>query len=304
MTVPWPATVLLGVALAISAPLRADSPAVSRTVTVRVEYKGQAVDGLGPAGFRVQENGRGAELVKAERAGPASVILLVENSRTSWRFLNEVNSAMRGFLAHAPATNDYALVSYGHGALKVDASLTDDPEEIARAFVGRKQSAWRDATLFEALNQTLNSIADVPNRPVIIVVGSGLDQFSPTAYKTILHRIEKTDVVIHAVQLGAAQRFSQTETDADDIDLERGELFLQAVVRRTGGELYCPDCEQGYATAIEEILDTLDRDYRVSYRLDTTPSPGFARLKVQAFRLDDDRRTDFKVRTRDGWRSP
>jgi len=304
MRVPILTTIVIGVVVALNPSLPADSDAAARLLTARVEQNGQAVEGLTAANFRVQEAGRGAEVASAEPAGPASVILLVENSRTSWRFLNEVNSAMRGFLDHAPATNDYALVSYGRDAPKVEASLTDDPVKVAQAFVGRKQSAWRDATLFEALDQTLESAVDLPNRPVIIVVGSGLDQFSETDYKTLLHRIERSDVVIYAVQLGAAQRFSQDETNAEDIDLSRGELFLQAVTRRTGGELYCPDCEQAYATAIEEILDALDRDYRIAYRLDKSPSTGFARLKVQAFRLDDDERTDFRVHVRDGWRYP
>jgi hypothetical protein len=53
---------------------------------------------------------------------------------------------------------------------------------------------------------------------------------------------------------------------------------------------------------VERILDGLGRDYRVSYRREGPPPAGYKKLRVEAFRLDDDVRTDFDAKARPGWR--
>ena len=44
-----------------------------------------------------------------------------------------------------------------------------------------------------------------------------------------------------------------------------------------------------------------EHQYTVVCQRSGPAKPGFHKLKVQAFRLDDDVRKDFKARTRDGW---
>ncbi|MEZ5395180.1 MAG: VWA domain-containing protein [Bryobacterales bacterium] len=264
---------------------------------------------LAAPNFIVRQGQMPLDVVSAQPAGPASVVFLVENSAASWNYLQDVNSAMRGFLAHARPQDGYALVSYGRD-VRVEATLTSDPTEVARAFAGRTQSSWPDATLYDALDRLLDQTPTLPNRPVIVLIGSGLDRFSEAGYKQLLERIESEDVVIHAIQLGGTDPAlrpqpkisadlrsmiaARTAAEQAPPDLNWGAMFLRAITTASGGRFFCPPCEAAFSSAVEQILQSLDADYRVVYR--RAPERAAGKLRVEAFRLDDDVRTNFDVR--------
>lgn len=307
---------LVSIGLADEPPLPSPNTA---TLYINVARKGEPVPGLAARNFIVREGDVTPEVAAAEPAGPASVVFLVENSYTSWNYLQDVNSAMRGFLDHAREQDGYALVSYGR-EVRVEAALTADPTKVARAFAGRKQSAWADATLYDALDRLLDQAPTLPHRAVIIIIGSGLDRFSEAGYKQLLRRVEQENVAIHAIQLGgtdparaARPEISRDLRDliaarADDPpaqappDLNWGAMFLRAITRASGGEFFCPPCESAFSSAVERILESLDRDYKVTYRRESAPAPGYQKLRLEVFRLDDDVRTDLDAKARPGWR--
>ena len=312
--------VLLPVALAsVGVAAEPSQPHEAATLFVRVEHRGEAVPGLSARNFIVREGAKTARVEAAEPAGPASVLFLVENSYTSWNYLQDVNSAMRGFLDHAREQDSHALISYGR-EVRVEAALTADPQKVARAFAGRKQSAWTDATLYDALDRLLDQVPKLPHRAVIVIIGSGLDRFSEAGYKQLLRRVEGENVAIHAIQLGGTDPAlaSQPEISQDlrDLlaagagdrpaqeppDLNWGAMFLRAITRATGGEFFCPPCESAFSSAVERILESLDRDYRVTYRREGPAPAGYQKLRIEAFRLDDDVRTDLDAKARPGWR--
>ncbi|MCB1020241.1 MAG: VWA domain-containing protein [Bryobacterales bacterium] len=282
-----------------------------QAVTVNVTHKGEAVPSLSAPNFILRQGQMPLEVVTAQEAGPASVVFLVENSAASWTYLQDVNSAMRGFLEHARPEDGYALVSYGR-EVRVEAPLTTDPAQVARAFAGRTQSSWPDATLYDALDRLLDQTKTLPNRPVIVVIGSGLDRFSEAGYKQLLERIAGEDVVIHAIQLGGTDPAlrpqpkisadlrsmiaARSAADQAPPDLNWGAMFLRAITTASGGRFFCPPCEAAFSSAVEQILQSLDADYRVVYR--RAPEPAEGKLRVEAFRLADDVRTSFDVRVR------
>jgi len=284
---------------------------------VRVEDHGKAKQGLVAKNFRVIEGEKVRIVSSAEPAGPASVVLLVENSEASWKYLNEVNSAMRGFLKTAPPWHSYSLVSYTEDP-RVEAPMTSQASRIAQAYAGRKQSAWGRVAAYDALDQVLDEVEKLEGFRAVVVIGSGEDAFSQAEFEDLVRRVELTDVVVYSVQLGGSQvpalGTPKGLEDLQDIvslgdglsaeppDLRRGEMFLRAIADRSGGDFYCPNCEAGYRTAIEEIVDSLESYYRVSYRRATPPNWGFAKLRVTSFRIDDDVRYDYRVKVRPGWR--
>jgi VWFA-related protein len=194
-----------------------------------------------------------------------------------------------------------------------------DARKVVTAYVSRKQSAVSHVAAYDALDRVLDSTEKLSGLRVVIMIGSGEDEFSQTGFRDVLERAEASNVVIYSVQLGGSlaataaalpSGFEDLEEElgfgkrsqGDVPNLARGEMFLRAVARRTGGDFYCPNCEAGYRTSVEQIIDSLDKYYRLTYTRRTEPEPGFAKLRVQAFRLDDDVRTDFDVKARQGWR--
>lgn len=286
-------------------------------VFVRIEDRNEEAPPAETLRVRLLAAGVPAEVTAVEPAGPASVVLLVENSEASWRYLGEVDSAMRGFLDHAPPHHAYSLVSYAADPT-VEATLTHEAVDVAAAYVERKPSAQRRAAAYDALAGVLDEVEKLDGFRVVVMIGSGEDAFSKTRLGDLIERIEASDIVVYSIQLGGSAAAEAAPPDvpadlrqwidlgrrpADDpVDLTRGRMFLGAIAERSGGELHCPNCEAGYRTAVEQVLAELDRFFRVEYRPAATTETGFRKLRVEAYRLDDDVRTDYRVTARPGLR--
>lgn len=277
------------------------------TVEVTVEQGRHGVVGLTARNFRVYENGEPRKVTRAEPAGPASIVLLVENSLHSWRFLNDVRSAMRGFLNAVPEEkgHSYALVTYT-GRPVVEQSLTKEIDRIRAAFVDAQQSAWGRTDTYDALHRVLEEVEGLPGRRVLIFVGFGYDAFSRNTFGELQQKLEATNVQVYGFATGSdlrrePRRFDQTGQPSD---LRDGEMLVRMLADRSGGKWFCPGCEADFIDSMRQTMGTLDRQYTVQYQRPAIPQTGFHKLKVEAFRLDDDVRMDFRVRARKGWRIP
>lgn len=300
---------VLGVGQAADRTATRGSAADPRNVTVEVtvEHNRQGVTGLTAHNFRVYENGESREVTRAEPAGPASIVLLVENSLHSWRFLNDVRSAMRGFLSAAPEEkgHSYALVTYT-GRPVVEQTLTKEIDRIRTAFVDAQQSAWGRTDTYDALHRVLKEVEGLPGRRVLIFVGFGYDAFSRNTFGELQQKLEATNAQVYGFATGSDLRREPRRLDqtSQPSDLRDGEMLVRMLAGRSGGKWFCPGCEADFIDSMRETMETLDRQYTVEYQRPAAGGPGFHKLKVQAFRLDDDVRTDFRVRAREGWRIP
>jgi VWFA-related protein len=294
---------LLGIALAIGVlPALADITGDTVSLYVTVQKDRKAVPGLTARNFRIYEQGEPCTVRSAAPSEPASIVLLVENSLTSWRFLNDVRSAMRGFLKAAPEGHSYALVSYARRPT-VEATLTKEIDRIRMAYVDLQQSAWRETDTYDAVYRVIEEMDKLPGRRVLIFIGFGYDAFSRYTVGELQRKVETTNTLIYGIATGSDLRqerppYGQT---AEPLDLRKGKMLVEMLARRSGGKFYCPSCEADYADSMRDVMETLDRQYTVVYERPVARKAGFRKLKVEAFEIIDDIRRDFKVRVRDGW---
>lgn len=73
-----------------------------RVLYVTVEHDGKLIRGLTERNFRVYEEERPVPFTVEPPEKPASIALLVEYSRGSWLYLDDIARAMQGFTDHAP----------------------------------------------------------------------------------------------------------------------------------------------------------------------------------------------------------
>ncbi len=282
-------------AAALADPLLAETKAPAQ-VDLYVEVDpGETT--LEPGNFMVREDGVSRSITAVEPAGPASLVLLIENSGRSWEVLNETRSAMRAFLRHAPGAHSYALVSFGRDA-RVESALSAEVLDAAGAYAEMKQSAWNDADTFDAVSRTLRAAGDTPAPRAILLIGGGRDSFSRTSYRDLIRQAEAADVIIHTILTGG----SLDEQQAEQVRSSRGEMLHRALAAQTGGRHFCPNCEAGYSDAMQDALDALSRLYLVRYERPEAPQPGFVELEVEAFLGTGERRAKLPVRSRKGWR--
>jgi VWFA-related protein len=244
-------------------------------------------------------------VTRAEPAGPASIVLLVENSLHSWRFLNDVRSAMRGFLKAAPEGkgHSYGLVTYSSKPA-VEQTLTTEIERIREAFAGVDRSAWGRTDTYDAVYRVIEEMETLPGRRVLIFVGFGYDAFSRHTFGELQRKIESSNVQVYAIATGSDLRREPLwrQPTPQPPDLRGGETFVHMLARRSGGRSFCPDCEAGFADSMRDTMETIERQYTIEYRRPAPSPPGFQKLKVDAFVIVDDIRTDYQVRAREGWR--
>jgi VWFA-related protein len=292
------AMVLSGVAGAVTT----GDPETS-TLYVTVQERGAPVPGLTARNFRVHEDGIPQRLVRVEPAGPAHVVLLVENNLTSWTFLNDVHSAMRGFLEAAPQGYMYALVTYGRSA-NVEARFTPDIEAIRDAYAGLRRVAYQDTDTLDAIYLVAEELERLPGRRVILLIGSGLDTFSRRTFGQLQQKLEAVNVLVYSLATGSDLRRDRPAYPEPPLrgDLQFGEMLMRMMAVTTGGGMYCPSCAADYADSMRQIMESLESQYAVTYERPAQAAAGFRKVKVESFRLEGDYRKNLKVVVREGWR--
>lgn len=272
---------------------------------VTVERKGGSVPDLAARNFRVYENGDPREVARAEPAGPASMVLLVENSLHSWRFLNDARSAMRGFLKAASGEkgHSYTLVTYEPKAV-VEQNLTQQIDDIRTAFAGVEQSAWGRTDTYDSIYRVVEEMESLPGRRVLLFIGVGYDAFSRRTFGELQRKVEAANIQVYGFASGSDLRRwpGHPAKTPERPDLRQGETLLRMLAEQSGGKWYCPTCEADYTDSMRDTMETLDRQYTVEYRRAGQPEPGFHKLRVEAFEIVNDSRRDFQVHARPGWR--
>lgn len=293
---------LFGLSLAVAAMLPA-APAREVSLYVTVEKNGSLVSGLTEQNFRLWENGdaRSFRLEKPEK--PAAVALLVEHSQSSWFYLNDIVSAMRGFLSEAPEGNYYALAVFSN-KLKVEVDFTRQKGRVPAAFSELDRPLWDMVNTYDAVYEMLDKMGRMSGRRVLIFIGSGFDHFSGATLEDVQRKAEQANVVVYGVGTGSAFRgiYERYLGPTDRLRLLQAEAFLQMLADKTGGEAWFPRFEAAFPNVMRGIMQSLEHQYRLVYTSAVPRDGRFYEIKLEAFRLVDDRRDDFTVRVREGWR--
>jgi hypothetical protein len=89
-----------------------------------------------------------------------------------------------------------------------------------------------------------------------------------------------------------------------DLELLQARSFLRMLADKSGGEAWFPGFEPAFRSAMQRLSQDLTTQYKLVVR-GVIPADGrFHRIKVEAFSIAGDKRKDFKVRVREGFRHP
>lgn len=274
-----------------------------RSLYLSVEDGDKLIGGLTEQNFRVYEDGVPVSFRLAEPESPILVTLLVEYSQTSGWFLTDIQMALRYFMDAAPEGNWYSLATFSQ-EVQVHVDFTKQKGEIMAAFEGLGQPFWGEVNTYDAVFDILEKLDLLPGRKVLIVIGSGLNTLSAHTLGEVQKKMEATNVTVFAMGAGTLLR-GQYDMYLDTfsrMSLNQAEAFFQMLASKSGGQAYFPRFETAYQSIARGILATLQFQYRMLYESRLRPDNKFHRLKVEAFQIINDRRRDFRVRVREGWR--
>lgn len=295
------------VALSVSGGERLPAAVNPRPETVsiyfNVEKDGNLVTGLTQGNFRLYEDGNAVPFRLAPLEEPASIALLVEYSRSSGYFLDDIDAAMSGFLKHAPDGHWYALATFAHD-LQVHADFTNQIGQLREAYSQIGIPLWTEIDTYDAVYEMLDKMGRLPGRRILIVVGSGLDTFSEHNLDYVKKKLESENITVFIAGVGSAFRGAyDAYLDASSrMRLLQAQAFLRMLADKSGGFAWFPNQYNAFPDVMRGIMQSVSTQYRLVYDTPARGSGKFHKIRVEAFRLVNDKREDFKVLVREGWR--
>jgi VWFA-related protein len=270
---------------------------------LNVEKNGALITGLTQNNFRMYLDGKPQEFRLEKPEEPASIALLVEHSGSSAYFTDDLAAALQGFLKHAPEGHWYALSTFSH-ELEIHTDFTKQIGEVTAAYSQLGVPMWSDINSYDAVFEMLHKMGRLPGRRILIVVGSGLDTFSEHNLDQVRRKAEAENITIFVAGLGSLFRSSyDAYLDASArISLMQAQAFLQMLASKTGGFAWFPNQFNAFPDVMKGIMQSIATQYRLVCDTTVRGSGKFHKIQVEAFRVVDDKREDFKVLVREGWR--
>lgn len=300
---------IIGIVLAAAALSRGrpagavESGTEAVSVYLNVEKDGKLVTGLSRENFRLYHDGKPQAFRLETPEETASIAFLVEHSGSSGYFADDLDAAMQGFLQHAPAGQWYALATFSKD-LEVRADFTKQLGEITAAYSQLGPPLWNEINTYDAVYEMLDKMGRLPGRRVLIVAGSGLDTFSEHNLDQVREKAESENVTIFVAGLGSLFRgaYDAYLSESSRLSLTQAQAFLQMLASKTGGFAWFPNQFNAFPDVLQGIMQSIATQYRLVYEAPLGASGKFRKLKVEAFRVVNDKRENFKVLVREGWR--
>lgn len=176
--------------------------------------------------------------------------------------------------------------------------------EIKASFSGLGQPFWGEVNTYDAVFEVLDKLGLLPGRKVLILIGSGLNRFSAHTLGEVQKKMEATNATVFTLGAGTLLRgqYDPYLGSSARMELLQAEAFFNMLARKSGGQAFFPRFETAYQDIAKGIVTMLQHQYRMLYESRVRPDDKFHRLKLEAFQIVDDKRRDFRVRVREGWR--
>jgi VWFA-related protein len=275
----------------------------SISLYLNVEKDGGLITGLTQGNFRLYLNGKPQPFRLERPEEPASIALLVEYSASSGYFLDDLNASMQGFLKHAPEGHWYALATFSH-ELEIHTDFTKQTGEITAAYSQLGLPTWTEIDTYDAVYDMLDKMGRLPGRRILVIVGCGVDTFSEHSLNQVEEKAASENVTIFAAGLGSLFRGSYDPYlgSSARMSLLQAQAFLQMLAQKSGGFAWFPNHFNAFPDVMQGIMQSIATQYRLVYEPPVRNPKKFQKIKVEAFRIVNDKRENFKVLVREGWR--
>jgi Ca-activated chloride channel family protein len=265
-----------------------DVRAVALDVVV-TDPRGHFVPGLKRDDFRVLEQGAPQDLsFFAAGRTPVTVVVLLDSSASVRSDMLSIQKAAHRFIKKL-ATGDRARIGFFHEQVVFGPRFTDDMREHSAMI--NQMRPQRSTHLFDALVESFERLARVPDRKALLVFSDGEDQGSRVSMQGALEAARQSDVSVYAVGLRGWSA---------DGGMHTNQSLLEQIARLTGGRAFFPEDEKEMQRAFDRIRTELHHQYRMGYvPASGEEGPG----QWREIRVEMTRRKDLVVRCRHGYYS-
>jgi VWFA-related protein len=286
--------------------LYAAAPAVNAepvSLYVTVVYGDKLVRGLSAPNFRVFEDGQPRQFRLEAPEKPPAIALLVEYSRSSSLYFNDIAAAAQGFLNVAPQGDWLALATFSKD-LEVRVDFTKNRPDMENSLSSLGPPKWREISTYDAVYEMLDRVEKLKGRHVLILIGSGFNTMSKHTLDEVRKKAQRSHVTIYCVGAGSLLRgrYAHALSNSATMQLMQAEAFMRMLANESGGEAWFPKFESAFGDVMKGVVQDMDFQYRLVYVPQVPADQKLHKIKVEAFRIVDDKRQDFKVLARTGRR--
>ena len=269
---------------------------------------GHFIEGLRRDDFRVYDNGIEQPISGfLSNDDPAQVLLLVE-SGPAVLFVGKTNVlAADRLLASLAADDRVALASYSRTPqLLFDFSTDKSSARLALSGLNFT-NGFADLNLAASLGAIVDWLAPFSGKKTVVLLCSGIDTSTSSAWAGVLDKLNTSDVRILAVSLSQSLRKPVKRRKISPQDKEAqaflNEGFAQAdqslrqISAATGGRAYFPKDSEDFARAYAEIAELVRHEYNLAF------APSSLDGRVHSIEVKT-KRSGYRVDHRQAYKAP
>ncbi|MBI3666631.1 MAG: VWA domain-containing protein [Acidobacteria bacterium] len=277
------------------APLPADLPTFqtqTNLVTVDVAVlnnQGNFISGLKKEHFLVLEDNIPQQLINfGPSEAPMTVCLVIEFSNLFQSFWSETwyqtLTAAYGFMETLRPEDWVAVVAYDLRP-EILSDFSQDKRAAYEAMQRLRIAGFREANLYDALDDTIDRMKEIEGRKAIVLISSGLDTFSRLTFDKARQAVQAGGIPIYAVGLMQAVREWYDARGAmgpiQRLDFLQADNQMRTFAKESGGMAFFPRFYGEFPSIFRTISVSLRNQYTVTYNPTNQVRDGkFRRIKV------------------------
>jgi VWFA-related protein len=303
--------------------LRAEE--VLLNITVTDPYGHQATD-LNKDEFIIAEDGQRQDIASfAMSTVPVNVVLVLDASGSVITEINSLRDAAMQFVNRLRPEDKISVIEF-HSKVELIQDWTSNTEDVRHALSWRFKPGmvqtkdgrfeYGSTALYDSLYSTADELlSKVEGRKAIIILTDGDDTTSKVTYEQATAAMVRSGGVVYVVSKARAfisilERYrgkfnrvlgggTAQQADAGVARLERAELLMTELSKRTGGQIYSPLKDDEMKDVYASVARELKNQYIITYTSKNEKRDGTLR-RVGVFLT----RPGYVARTRESYYAP
>ena len=244
---------------------------------------GNFLPGLKKENFRILEDGKPQIISNFTPSGeaPITILLLIEFRAHFYtgNYYSQMSKYWGAAFLNNLKKNDWIALEDFDLKTRVDVDFTHDPLEVLREIQRMVVPLYSESCLYDAIDETLDRLAEVKGKKTILVVASGFDTFSKNTYDMTLKRVRQSDVGIYTI--GTSQvMVDNSGQGLGGIGTQVAQQQLKVFAELTGGQAWTPEFDGQIPGIMQDIAASLRNQYGLGYA-PTSQDGKYHKIKVE-----------------------
>jgi Ca-activated chloride channel homolog len=272
-----------------------DTPTFSSDVTTVdldvavLDNKGQFLPGIPKSNFRVLEDNVPQQIAtfNMNSDAPMTIAMVIEFNALFQQFWSEgwyeTLAATYTFVQTLRPQDYVAVVAYDLRP-EILCDFTNDQGKLQYALERLRIPGFSESSMFDAVVDTEQRMANIPGRKAILLIASGRDTLSKLTWDKARKAIQEAGVPIYAFSLLQALRIMAEPYmgNIQYMDFLQADNEMRTMAAETGGKAFFPRFLQEYPSIFQNIGAYLRNQYSLTYRPSNQTKDGtFRKIKVE-----------------------